>query len=250
LSFLARPVVRLTLLGLVLVGLLLVVRSAGGLSRAGIEQLVDQAGPLAPLAFVVLYAVLTVMLVPGSIITAAGGLLFGALLGTALTVVGATAGATAAFLLARSLGRRQVEQLAGQRLGRFDRWLEDRGFVAVLYLRLIPVVPFNLSNYVVGVTGVRLGAYVLATALGILPATFAFASLGGNIDDPTSPQFLAAAALLGVLVVAGPLVQRWLRQRGHGPPHDSDDAATNRADRDDTPDGTDTPDRTHTEGQS
>lgn len=212
LAVLSRPAVRLTLLGLGLLAVLLVVRSAGGLSRDAIARMVADAGPWGPVAFVALYAVLTVAMVPGSIITAAGGVLFGALAGTALSVTGATAGAVAAFLLSRRLGREQVEQLAGERIGRFDAWLERRGFSAVLYLRLIPVFPFNVANYVVGVTAVDFRAYTLATALGMIPGAYAFAAIGGHVDDVTSPGFLSAVALLVVLAIGGPLVERWVRR--------------------------------------
>ena len=214
LGVLSRPAVRLTLLSVGLLAVLVLVRSAGGLSRDAIARVVADAGAWGPVAFVALYAVLTVAMVPGSILTAAGGVLFGALAGTALSVTGATAGAVAAFLLSRRLGREQVERLAGERIGRFDAWLERRGFSAVLYLRLIPVFPFNVANYVAGVTAVDLRAYTLATALGMIPGAYAFAAIGGNLDDVTSPAFISAAALLVVLAVGGPLVERWVRRTG------------------------------------
>lgn len=74
-----------------------------------------------------LYVALTVLLFPGAVITAAGGALFGALLGTGLTLIGATIGATASFLLGRRLGRAQVERIAGRRIGALDAWLARRG---------------------------------------------------------------------------------------------------------------------------
>lgn len=212
LGVLSRPAVRLALLAVVLLSLLLVVRSAGGLSRDAIARVVADAGAWGPVVFVALYVVLTVAMVPGSIITAAGGVLFGAIAGTALSVTGATGGAVAAFLLARRLGREQVEQLAGKRIGRLDAWLERRGFSAVLYLRLIPVFPFNVTNYVVGVTAVDLRSYTLGTALGMIPGAYAFSAIGGNFDDVTSPAFISAVALLLVLAVGGPLVERRVRR--------------------------------------
>ncbi len=212
LGLLARPAVRLTILAVVLIAALVLVQLGGGLSQQGVTETVDAAGIWAPLVYVALYAVLTVALVPGSVFTAAGRLLFGVVAATGLTLVGATAGATVAFVLARRLGREQVERLAGRRLGRLDAWLERRGLLAVLYLRLIPVFPFNVTNYVVGVTGVRLRDYVVGTAIGMLPGTFAYAAVGGNLDDPTSPAFIGAAALLLVLAIGAPLVERRMRR--------------------------------------
>lgn len=173
-----------------------------------IRDVVDRAGPAGPVLFVLTYAVLTVLLVPGSPLTVAAGVLFGPALGTVYVVIGATIGAVGAFLWGRMLGRRAVAELAGDGLQRVDRWLGRRGLVAVLYLRFVPLVPFNLSNPVAGVTGIGLRDFALGTFLGIIPGTFAFAALGGSIDDPTSPMFLGALALLVLLAVVVPWVDR------------------------------------------
>lgn len=178
-----------------------------------IRTTVDGAGAWGPALFVVAYAVLTVLLVPGSPLTIGAGVLFGPALGTALVVVGASIGATGAFLWGRRLGRAAVARLTGERFERVDRWLGDRGLLAVLYLRLVPAVPFNLLNPVAGVTGVSLRDFVVGTVVGIVPGTFAYAALGGSFDDPTSPVFLSAVALLVVLAVGAPIIDR--RVRGH-----------------------------------
>lgn len=191
------------------------VASGGRVSEAldSVRGIVDSAGLWAPLLFVATYAVLTVLLVPGSPLTIAAGVLFGPVYGTALVVVGATLGATGAFLWGRRLGRDAVARLTGDRFEQVDAWLHDRGMLAVLYLRLVPLVPFNLLNPVAGVTGVTLRDYVIGTAIGIIPGSFAFAALGGSFDDPTSPMFLAAAGLLVVLAIGAPLVDRYVRGR-------------------------------------
>ncbi len=93
---------------------------------------------------------LTVLFFPGSVLTGVGGALFGVALGTVLSVVGATAGATAAFFIGRRLGRGTLERAVGRRARAVDAWLGQRGFTAVLYLRLFPIVPFNAMNYAAG----------------------------------------------------------------------------------------------------
>lgn len=213
------PRVRLVVLAVVVVGVAVLVAVVGGPRRDDIVELVRGAGPAAPIAFVLVYAALTVLLLPGSVMTITGGILFGPYVGSALAVLGATAGATGSFLVGRRLGREQVAEIAGERMDRVDDWLGRRGFSAVLYLRLIPVLPFNVLNYVSGVTAVSLRDYLLGTALGIVPGTFAYAALGGTFDDPTSPLFIAAVVVLVVLAVGGPLVERHLRRRGSGPSH-------------------------------
>lgn len=171
-----------------------------------------EAAPAAPVVFVVLYAALTVLLVPGAVGSTAAGALFGAFWGTALTVLGATA----AFLIARSLGRAQIERMAGPKIAGVDRWLTDRGVGAVLFLRLVPLFPFNAVNYGAGLTAVPLRTYVAGTAIGILPGTVAFVGLGAGLDDPGSATFLGSLGLLVALSGAGVVALRVTRPRHDG----------------------------------
>lgn len=220
-TLLGDPRLRLALLGLFVAAALVFVVTVGGPNRSAIEETVRGAGLAGPLVFLALYVALTLLMFPGSVVTAAAGVLFGPALGTLLAVLGATLGSTGAFLLAKRLGRQQVERIAGRRVNRLDAWLERRGFLAVLYVRLIPVIPFNALNYAAGVTGLSLRDFVAGTALGIVPGTFAFAALGGSFEDPTSPVFLTAVGLLVLLAVGGPLLNRVVRARGLGPPDGS-----------------------------
>jgi uncharacterized membrane protein YdjX (TVP38/TMEM64 family) len=181
-----------------------------------LEHLVREAGIGAPIAFVLIYAGLTVALVPGTAPSVAAGALFGAAWGTLVTAIGATLGATAAFMLARRFGRAPLRARSGRWFERLDTRLSRRGFVAVLSIRLLPLFPFNAVNYALGLTSVPLRAYVLATAIGILPATFAFVALGSSLDDPASPGFAAALAAVLILAVGVPLVQRLRRGRSAG----------------------------------
>jgi uncharacterized membrane protein YdjX (TVP38/TMEM64 family) len=221
-DFLTSPRLRLgLLLGVVVAGTVAFLL-LGTPSQASIEQVIEDAGWLAPAFFVVAYAALTVLLFPGFVLTAAGGAAFGVVAGTALALVGATLGAFGAFAVGRRLGRTEVEKIAGRRMGRLDEWMAQRGFLAVLYARLLPVLPFNALNYVAGVTTVRARDYGLATAIGIVPGTFAYAALGSSLGDPTSPEFLGAVGLVVLLAVGAPFVDRALRRRGKGAPVDDE----------------------------
>lgn len=181
----------------------------------GLESWVDSAGSFAPVAFILAYVVLTILLFPGSIATVASGVLFGPVWGSVLTVIGATIGATAAFAIARHLGRERVHSRLGPRLLRFDESLTRTGFISVLILRLLPIAPFNVSNYALGVTGIELRPYVLATAVGIVPGTVAYVALGSTVRDPTSIGFiLSVAAVLILTAIAYLLNRRNGRQQG------------------------------------
>lgn len=216
------PRARLAILAVVLIGGAAAAIAVGGPSKDGIEDAVASTGVAGPLVFIGLYIVFTVMLVPGTLLTAAGGVLFGVAYGTALSVVSATTAATICFLIGRRLGRQQVEQIAGRRVEQLDDWIARNGFAAVLYVRLIPLVPFNALNYVAGVSAVDLRSYVAGTAVGIIPGTFAYTALGGSFDEPTSPEFISAVALIVVLAVAAPFVQRAGRRRGLVPAADEE----------------------------
>jgi len=186
------------------------------LSVEGLRDQVAGWGAAGPALFALLYAVATVLLLPGTPFTLAAGLVFGPVLGAGTALVGATLGATGAFLIGRAIGRGAVEELAGQRVAAVDRHLGERGFASVLVIRLIPLFPFNVVNLVAGITAVRLWSYVAATALGIIPGVLILASTGGSLDDPTSPRFLASVAAYLALVVGTSLVARRVRARRTG----------------------------------
>jgi uncharacterized membrane protein YdjX (TVP38/TMEM64 family) len=157
-------------------------------------------GVWGPLAVTGAGAMLTCAFVPGAVLAGASGLLFGAALGTPVAICAATLGATCAFLIARVLGRRSYRAVAGKRLLDWTARIESRGFLSVLYARIAPLMPFTLTSYAAGMTGIRLRDFALATALGASPRAFAWAALGGSLGDYSSPQALAA---IGVLVAMG-----------------------------------------------
>lgn len=145
-----------------------------------LQSWVAKQGVLAPLVFGGLYAAATVLAFPGSLLTISGGLLFGTGWGTVINLVSATLGAMAGFLIARYFGREMVTKLIRRRttLAEFDAKVEKHGFNAVLYLRLIPLFPFNALNYALGLTKVSFRNYALATFIGMAPGAFVYTSFG------------------------------------------------------------------------
>ena len=183
--------------------------STGDLSADRVRDWVDGYGAAGPLVFIAVSACLTCALFPGPLLAGASGLLFGTALGTPVSIVAATHGATMAFSIARWLAHDAVERLAGPRLQRLRAWIGTRGFLSVLYARLLPGVPYTLVNYAAGLTPVRLGSFVAATAIGCSPRAFAYTALGGSLDDLTSPEAIIAVCLLGVMGIAGILLARF-----------------------------------------
>lgn len=145
---------------------------------------VDGLGALGPVAFMLGYVVATVAFVPGSLLTLSAGAIFGLGPGVLYVFVGASIGATVAFLVSRYVARSAVEaRLAGnERFARIDRAVAGQGLRIVTLLRLSPVFPFNLLNYALGLTRVRLRDYVIA-CLGMLPGSLLYVYYGKLAGD-------------------------------------------------------------------
>ena len=145
---------------------------------------VQELGAWGPVVFVLGYAAATVAFAPGAVLTLAAGALFGLFYGTVYTLIGATLGASLAFLVARYGARRAIEQrLAGnRRFQAIDRAVGREGWKIVALLRLSPVFPFNLLNYALGLTQVRFVDY-LSASLGMLPGTLLFVYSGKLAGD-------------------------------------------------------------------
>lgn len=172
----------------------------------------------AVLLFIVLYIVQTAFSLPGAtLMTLAGGFLFGSLLGTIFVNIGATTGATLAFFAARYVLRDWVERTFGDRLDAIQAGFARHAFSYLLTLRLIPAFPFFLVNLVSGLTRVTPGTYVIATSIGILPGSFVYAFAGrqlgsiNSLGDIASPPVLTAFTLLGLLALLPIAYRKFLR---------------------------------------
>jgi len=158
--------------------------------------------PAAVGAYVVLYVAVIALSVPvGLFLTLVGGMLFGAVLGGAAAVVGASVGAILIFLIAKSAVGEHLMRRAGPLAGKLARGFRADAFSYLLFLRLVPVFPFWLINLVPALCGVRLATFVAATVVGIIPATFAIAFVGAGLDlhvpaaDPRAQHRRAAEVL-------------------------------------------------------
>src|SRR6516164_10903403 len=143
-----------------------------------IESTIHDFGLLASLGHVVLFALGTILFVPGAIFGLLGGALFGPLWGAILNLTGATLGATTAFLVARYAAADWVRRKMGGRLDRLIAEVEAEGWRFVAFVRLVPVFPFNLTNYALGLTRISLKHYVFASLVCMVPGTMAYTWLG------------------------------------------------------------------------
>ena len=194
--------------------------------RGTLTAWVAANGVLAAAAFVAVYTAAVAFSVPGAVfLTLSGGFLFGAALGTALTVTAATIGATLVFLLARTLFGANALDRFGQPAARLAEGIRRNAASYLLVLRLVPLFPFFLVNLVPAFVGVPLATYVATTFVGVIPATAVFslagAGLGSVLDrggsiSPASvltPEILAGLGGLALLSLAAIPLRRWMERR-------------------------------------
>jgi uncharacterized membrane protein YdjX (TVP38/TMEM64 family) len=213
--------------------------------RAVIDGFVSEHRLAALAAYAGLYVVAVALSLPGAVfLTLAGGLVFGTLAGGIATLVGATVGATAIFLIAKTALGGWLTRRAGPLAEKLSAGFRADAFNYLLFLRLVPLFPFWLVNLVPALCGVRLGTFVAATAIGIVPGTFAFAAFGAGLDSAiaaqaavykaclaaggadcrldfdlkaaATPQLLAGLAALGVIALVPLLVKRIKAARARG----------------------------------
>ena len=161
------------------------------------------AGVMAPLLFIGIYAISTVLLMPGSVLTIAGGVLFGPVWGTFYNLTGATVGATMAFLIARYLASDLVSRKTGGWLRQLVEGVEAEGWRFVAFVRLVPLFPFSLLNYALGLTRIRLFHYVVTSYICMLPGAIAYTYLGyAGRNAVAGGEGMIKKALLGLGLLA------------------------------------------------
>jgi len=181
---------------------------------ASLESWVNGTGPFGPLIYMVVAAVATILLVPATLFTLAGGVLFGPLLGTLYTLLGATVGAALAFLIARYIAS---DWIVRQSRGRFKQLIEGvaaEGWHFVAFVRLVPIFPFFLLNYALGLTKIKFIPYITATFICTFPGVAAITylgyvgkeALGGG--EALVQKFLIALGLLAVMAYLPRIAKR------------------------------------------
>lgn len=176
----------------------------GWVRRDTLQELVRGAGGLGMALYVVGIVVIELLWMPRIWGLLAGGVLFGPLLGGALSLVGDMGGAAACYLIARGAGREWVTGLLSSRprVGRVVELLaRRRGGGTVAVLRMAPAAHYTLVSYAAGLTGVSPAAFLLGTAVGILPGAALYPLLGDSMLEPTSPVFLGSIAIMIVFTV-------------------------------------------------
>lgn len=204
--FLKKHRMAFTLPGCCAALTLLYMAAFSGVSAEGVRDALRRYGDLAPVIYMLLFYVLPAFFFPVAVLAFAGGLLFGLLWGSVYTFIGAVINCALMFFLARRIGREKIRALVQRKLpsvwqARLKKAGGRKGFLLLIILRLIPAVPYNLINYAFGLTEMPFAAYVLGSAIGIIPGTLIFINIGDKALDVTSPSFWIALGLLVLLLL-------------------------------------------------
>ncbi|MCK5394750.1 MAG: VTT domain-containing protein [Gammaproteobacteria bacterium] len=196
---------KILVLVFIVAGITLLVTYSEQLDATAIQNWIEEAGNAAPLLFMFVYIVGTVFFFPGAVLTLLGGALFGPVLGTVYNLTAATIGSMLSFLVARYLASDWVEKKTGGKLKQLINGVENEGWRFVAFTRLVPLFPFNLLNYGLGLTKIKFSHYSIATYIFMLPGAIAYTYLGyigkeaATGGEGLIQKAMLALALLGLV---------------------------------------------------
>lgn len=198
-----KKLVKWTMLLLVAVGIGAVIAYRDQLDAAALQAWIENAGAAAPLLFMLVYIIGTLFFFPGSVLTLLGGALFGPVLGTFYNLTAATIGAMLSFMVARFLAADWVANKTGGRLKQLINGVENEGWRFVAFVRLVPLFPFNILNYALGLTRISFTQYSVATYICMLPGAIAYTYLGYiGREAATGGEDLVKKAMLAFALLA------------------------------------------------
>jgi len=198
-----NKLLRIGLLLTLIAGIVIAIIYRDQFDATALETWVKDAGAAGPLVFMLIYTVGTVFFLPGSVLTLAGGALFGPVWGTVYNLTGATVGAAISFLAARYLAYDWVEAKTGGRMKQLKQGVEGEGWRFVAFVRLVPLFPFNLLNYALGLTRISTWHYVIASYIFMLPGAIAYTYLGyAGREAITGGEGLVQKIMLALAMLA------------------------------------------------
>jgi uncharacterized membrane protein YdjX (TVP38/TMEM64 family) len=180
---------------------------------------INELGWLAPVLFIIIYCISTILFLPTMVLTLAGGALFGPIIGTVLNLIGATFGAACSFLITRHLLFNWFTRKRGNRLNKLIAGVDQKGWIFVAFLRLFPIIPFNLVNYGLGVTGIKFRLYLIITFIFLIPAEIIYTYFGyagmDALSKPTHFYKNGGIILSGLAIIFLCIIKLIQRKKTH-----------------------------------
>ncbi len=189
----------------------------GGIDPQQLQAYLNKTGIFAPIIYIVIYTICTLLILPSTPLNLTGGAIFGLWEGTLWTTIAALVAAIAAFAFTRTLGRELIAQKLAGRWQAVEAEIRLGGLFYVFAIRLLPIIPYGLVNFVAGLTSIRFKDYFIGTLLGTVPGVLPFVMMGAGISQLSQGKILP---LMGALALTGMLVggATWYRRRRQ-PPH-------------------------------
>jgi len=189
----------------------------GGINPVQLQAWLNQAGIWAPIIYIVLYSVATVLVFPSTALNLTGGAIFGPWLGTLWTSIAAVIAAIVSFAFTRTVGREIIAQKLANRWQSMDAEMRQGGLFYIFAIRLLPIIPYGLVNFAAGLTSIRFRDYLIGTILGTVPGVLPFVMLGSSglqaMRTGDILPLVSSLALIGLLVGGA----TWYRRRRQSP---------------------------------
>ncbi|MDU6114483.1 MAG: TVP38/TMEM64 family protein [Paeniclostridium sordellii] len=177
-----------------------------------IQDYVSSFGRLAPLVYIIMFALVPLTLFPDSILAIGGGVVFGLFKGYIYTLIGALIGATISFYISRKLGRAFVKKLTKEKLDNIEELINSKGFFIVLILRLVPLFPFDIISYGSGLTSIKYKDFLLATIIGTIPGILVFTNIGAqSVNIGSNSFYISIMGLILLVLLSLILKNKFLR---------------------------------------
>lgn len=189
----------------------------GGINPAQLQAWLNQAGIWAPIIYIIIYTIATILVLPSTALNLTGGAIFGLWLGTLWTSIAAIIAAVVAFAFTRTVGREIITQKLAGRWQSMNAEISQGGLFYILAIRLLPIIPYGLVNFAAGLTSIRFRDYLIGTILGTVPGILPFVMLGSSglqaMKTGNILPVVGSLALIGLLVFGA----TWYRRRRQSP---------------------------------
>ena len=172
-------------------------------SQENIDSILDNLGPLAALVYIAIYAIAPVLFIPGTAVTIIGGFIFGTTWGFIYSIIGATIGASLAFLTGRYLAHDWTEKSSGKMLQDIKKGIEQDGWKYIAFTRLVPMFPYSILNYAFGLTNIPLVTFAVTSCICLIPGTIVYSYIGSVGRDAAggAQDLLFKISLAGLLII-------------------------------------------------
>lgn len=179
-----------------------------GFGASEIKEYILSFGIWAPVIYIILFTFVPLTLFPDSVLAIAGGMCFGVMGGAICTMIGAIFGGTLAFFISRTLGKGFAKKFSNNEMQKISTKIEEKGFLIVLFLRLIPLFPFDVISYSAGLSKINLKDFIFATVIGTIPGILIFSNIGDKAMNPGSADFYISIGFLLLLLAGSVIVKK------------------------------------------